>query len=139
MRFAVPVGRVLFALVFLTGGVSHFSQQSVAYAASQGVPFAGLVVPISGVIALAGGVSVALGYRVKLGAWLLVIFLLPVTFAMHAFWAVKDPMMAQVQMAAFVKNVSLLGGALLLAYFGAGPVSLDARSARESAGAASAG
>lgn len=139
MKFAVPLGRVLLALVFVMGGLGHFSHQSVAYAASQGVPLAGLVVPASGVIALAGGLSVALGYRVKLGAWLLVIFLVPVTLAMHAFWTVKDPMMAQVQQAAFMKNLSILGGAFLLAYFGAGPVSLDARSARGSAGATAAG
>ena len=138
MRLAVPLGRVLFALIFLMSAVGHFSHQSVAYAASQGVPLAGLAVPVSGVLALAGGLSVALGYRAKLGAWLLVIFLLPVTYAMHAFWAAKDPMMAQIQQAMFMKNLSILGGAFLIAYFGAGPVSLDALSARGSAGAAGA-
>jgi putative oxidoreductase len=61
------------------------------------------------------------------GAAFLVAFLVPVTLSMHAFWAVKDPMMAQIQMAMFMKNVGLLGGALLVAHFGAGPYSLDAR------------
>jgi len=46
---------------------------------------------------------------------------------MHNFWAVKDPMMAQMQMAMFMKNVSMLGGALLISQFGAGPLSLDAK------------
>ncbi len=139
MKFALLVGRVLFALIFLMGGLGHFSRQSIQYAASQGVPLAGLLVPASGVIALAGGLSVALGYRVKLGAWLLVIFLVPVTFTMHAFWTAKDPMMAQVQQAMFMKNLSMLGGALMLAWFGAGPVSLDARATSERAGAGAAG
>ena len=49
------------------------------------------------------------------------------TLAMHNFWAVKDPMMAQMQMAMFMKNVSMLGGALLISQFGAGPLSLDAK------------
>jgi uncharacterized membrane protein YphA (DoxX/SURF4 family) len=44
---------------------------------------------------------------------------------MHAFWAVKDPMAAQMQMVMFMKNVSIMGGALLLSYFGSGPLSLD--------------
>jgi len=56
-----------------------------------------------------------------------VLFLIPVTFMMHKFWTVSDPMMAQIQMVMFMKNVSMLGGALLISYFGAGPFSLDAR------------
>ncbi len=68
-----------------------------------------------------------LGYRARLGAWLLVLFLVPVTAMIHNFWAVKDPMMAQMQLGFFMANLSRLGGALLIAYFGAGPFSLDAR------------
>jgi putative oxidoreductase len=68
-----------------------------------------------------------LGYKAKWGAWLLIAFLLPVTLMLHQFWAVKDPMMAQMQMAMFLKNVSIMGGALLISQFGAGPLSLDAR------------
>ena len=58
---------------------------------------------------------------------MLVAFLVPVTLSMHAFWAAKDPMMAQMQFAMFMKNLGLLGGALLVAHLGAGPYSLDAR------------
>jgi putative oxidoreductase len=46
---------------------------------------------------------------------------------MHNFWAVKDPMMAQMQMAMFLKNVTMLGGALLISQFGAGRLSVDAK------------
>jgi putative oxidoreductase len=49
---------------------------------------------------------------------------------MHKFWTVSDPMMAQIQMVMFMKNVSMLGGALLISHFGAGPISLDARGSR---------
>ena len=68
--------------------------------------------------------------RAKIGAWLIVLFLTLVTLTMHKFWAVADPMMAQVQMINFMKNVAMLGGALLLSQFGAGPWSLDARRSR---------
>jgi putative oxidoreductase len=54
-----------------------------------------------------------------------------VTLMMHNFWAVTDPQMRQMQMINFMKNVSMLGGALLLTHFGAGPWSLDARRARQ--------
>jgi len=88
---------------------------------------AGLLVPASGILALVGGLSILLGYRAKMGAWLLVLFLVPVTVMMHNFWAVKDPLMAQMQMAMFLKNVTMLGGALLISQLGAGPWSFDAR------------
>jgi putative oxidoreductase len=126
-RFLVPVGRTLFAAIFLMSAPQHFSAQMVDYAAHQGVPLARLAVPISGLVAGIGGLSVLLGWKARFGAWLLVLFLIPVTVVMHAFWKVADPMMAQMQMAMFMKNVSMVGGALLIAYFGPGPVSLDAR------------
>ena len=126
-RYLVPAGRVLFAGVFIMAALGHFSEQSIGYAAKQGVPLAGFLVPLSGVIALAGGLSVALGYHARIGAGLLVLFLAPVTIAMHKFWTVSDPMMARMDQAMFLKNLSMLGGALLIYHFGAGPLSLDAR------------
>ena len=123
----VPVGRALFAAIFIMSGASHFSPATIGFAASQGVPLAPLLVPLSGFIALLGGLSILLGYHARIGALLLIAFLVPVTLTLHAFWKVADPVMAQVQLAMFLKNVSMLGGALLIAYFGAGPVSLDAR------------
>jgi putative oxidoreductase len=126
----VLAGRFLFVLIFLWAGPNHFSTQSIAYVASQGVPLASVAVPLSGILALAGGLSVLLGYRARVGAWLIALFLVPVTFMMHKFWAVPDPMMAQMQMIMFMKNISMLGGALLISQFGAGPLSLDARHSR---------
>jgi putative oxidoreductase len=71
-------------------------------------------VPISGLMAIIGGLSVAFGYQARWGAWLLVLFLVPVTLSMHNFWAEKDPIMFQIQFAMFMKNVSLLGAALFI-------------------------
>jgi len=126
----VVLGRFFFALIFLMAGANHFNKQTIGYAASQGVPLASIAVPLSGVVAIAGGLSILLGYRAKLGAWLIVLFLVPVSFMMHKFWTVTDPMMAQIQMILFMKNISMLGGALLISQFGAGPLSLDTRRSR---------
>ena len=123
----VLLGRLFFVLVFVMSGPRHFLSQTIGYAASQGVPLASITVPISGVLALAGGLSVLLGFRAKLGAWLIVLFLVGVTPMMHKFWAVTDPMIQQMQMIMFMKNVSMLGGALLISQLGSGPWSLDAR------------
>ena len=120
------VGRLLFALIFLMAGLTHFSSQTIAFAASQGVPFASIVVPLAGAMAFLGGLSILLGYRAKLGAWLIVLFLVGVT-PMHRFWGIADPMMRQMQMVMFMKNLAMLGGALLISQLGAGPWSLDSR------------
>lgn len=129
-RAIVLLGRVLFAAIFLSAGPNHFSKQTIAYAASHGVPLAPIAVPLSGIICLTGALSILLGYRARLGAWLIVLFLVPVTLVMHQFWTVRDPTMAQMQLNMFMKNVSMLGGALLISQFGTGPLSLDAWSSR---------
>jgi len=120
----VLVGRFLFAVIFLMSGFTHFSSQTIGFAASQGVPMASILVPASGLIAFLGGLSILLGYRARIGAWLIVLFLIGVT-PMHKFWGISDPMMQQMQMVMFLKNLSMLGGALLITQLGSGPWSLD--------------
>ncbi|TLY32218.1 MAG: DoxX family protein [Ignavibacteria bacterium] len=127
MKYAVLLGRIFYSLIFLMASPGHFSKGTIAFAASQGVPFASIAVPLSGVMALLGGLSIALGYKAKWGGLLLALFLVPVTVMLHNFWTVTDPMMAQMQQIMFMKNIAMLGGALLITYFGAGPLSLDAR------------
>lgn len=128
----VPVARALFAAIFLSAGPSHFSPGTIGYARAAGVPFASFLVPAAGVLAFLGGASVLVGWRARLGALALVVFLVPVTLTMHAFWA-ADPTTRPLQFAMFMKNLGLLGGALLIAHFGAGPYSLDARMAQRGA------
>jgi putative oxidoreductase len=132
-RLLPLAGRILFSLIFVISTPNHFSGKSVEYAAANGVPMPNVLVPLAGILALVGGLSVLLGYKAKLGAWLLVVFLVPVTLWMHRFWDVADAQMAQAQMVNFMKNVALTGTALYMAFFGAGPLSLDARIARNEA------
>lgn len=124
-RFVAPLGRALFGAIFILSAAGHFTLDTIQYAAAEGVPFPMLFVPLSGVIALAGGLSVALGYKTKVGALLLIAFLAPVTMMMHDFWNVADVSMRAIQRIMFLKNLSMLGGALLIAYFGGGPFSVD--------------
>ena len=125
----VLAGRTLFTLIFLMSGFTHFSSQTIAFAASQGVPLASVIVPASGILAFLGGLSVLLGYHAKLGGWLIALFLVGVT-PMHKFWGIADPMMQQMQMVMFLKNLTMLGGALLISQFGSGPLSLDSKKSR---------
>ena len=127
MRFIFPLGRVLFALIFIVAAPRHFTHEGIQHAADLGVPVAELLVPLSGVLAIAGGISIAFGFKARWGAWALVAFLVPVTFWMHAYWKLSDAAAIHVQNAMFAKNLSMLGAALLIAQFGAGAVSFDQR------------
>src|SRR3954467_644088 len=138
--YVVLLARFLLSAIFIAAGFGHFSTKTIEMAALAGVPLATLAVPLSGLMSIAGGLSVLVGYRARLGALLLIAFLVPVTLAMHNFWAQSDPMMKQMHMAMFMKNLGLIGGALYVAHFGAGALSLDARrAARQAARAVTVG
>lgn len=125
MKYILLLGRVLFSSIFLVKSLCHFSGQAIEHAVSKGVPMAPLLVPLAGMIAFLGGLSVLLGYKARLGAWLLVLFLLPTAFIMHPFWGAEDFYSAMMEQYCFMKNMSLLGAALMIAYFGSGPLSLE--------------
>ena len=120
-----PIARIMFSLIFIIAAPRHFSSEGIGHAVSLGVPFAHLLVPLSGIMAIVGGLSVALGYKARWGAWVLVAFLVPVTWMMHAYWKQSDSAAFRVQQAMFAKNLSMLGAALLITQFGAGRISID--------------
>jgi putative oxidoreductase len=114
-----------FVSIFILTSIDQFNAQSIAFAATKGVPFASIVVPFSGIMEIVGALSIIFGYRARIGALLLIIFLVPVTFIFHQFWTVQDPMAKQMDMINFFKNISIIGGAFIIAYFGSGGLSLD--------------
>jgi putative oxidoreductase len=125
MVYVFLLGRILFSLIFLVKSVEHFSHSMVMHARDMGVPLPEALVPIFGLLALIGGLSILLGYKAKIGAWLLVLFLIPVTFMMHPFWKASDFYSSMMHQYCFWKNLSLLGVTLMLAYAGSGPLSVD--------------
>lgn len=102
-------------------GFNHFSPVTISYAAKQGVPVAAISAPIFGIIAIVGAVSIIVGYPGRIGALLIIFFLIPVTLFMHRFWNVSDPAMHQMQFMDFMKNLALLGGAIMLVVRGTEP------------------
>lgn len=125
MKFIALIGRILFSAIFITKSFEHFSRATIDWATKEGVPAASYLVPIAGVIALIGGLSILFGYKARFGAWLLVIFLIPTTLAMHKFWSADSVFAVTMHQYCFMKNVAMLGAALMIAYFGAGPISCD--------------
>ncbi|MEU1210456.1 DoxX family protein [Nocardia sp. NPDC005825] len=119
MDVLVLIGRILFAFLFLGSGFGHLAQrESMAqYAQFKGIPMPTLAVPASGVLLLAGGLSVLLGVWADLGALLLILFLVPTAFLMHAFWKETDPEAKQGEMVHFNKDIALAGASLMLFAF----------------------
>ena len=123
MNYLPLLGRIFFSAIFILASFSHFTRGAIQMAYQQEVPLAIILVPLSGIIAFLGGVSILVGYRAKIGAGLIILFLIPVTLMMHKFWAFQDPISAMNEKLLFMKNLSMLGGAIFIAYFGSGPFS----------------
>ena len=110
-NIAFLIGRVIVGGFFLMNAFNHFAQFNMmtGYAKSKGVPAPALAVGGSGILLFLGGLSLLFGYHPTIGAGLLVIFLLGVSFGIHNFWTVQDPQAKQGEMINFLKNMAILG------------------------------
>ncbi|MBK5210547.1 MAG: DoxX family protein [Flavobacteriaceae bacterium] len=124
MNYIPLIGRILFSIIFLMSPLWHFSKRTIELATSKGIPSASFLVPAAGIMAFIGALSIILGYQAKIGSLIIIAFLIPATLMMHDFWTITDPGMQQLQKAMFMKNLALMGAALLISYFGSGPFSL---------------
>ncbi len=109
------IGRIIAAGFFVMAGIHHFTDLNTmaGYAQSKGTPAAKAAVSASGVLLLLGGLSLLLGFHPTVGAVLLVIFLLGVTFKLHDYWTEKEPQAKAAQQVNFMKNLALLGFLLM--------------------------
>lgn len=109
------IGRLLLGGFLLISAYNHLFKikDLTAYTESKKIPMAKAAVIVSGLLLLFGGYTVITGVRVTAGIAALVLFFIPVTFTMHAFWKEEGQarMMEQVQ---FMKNLAILGGILAL-------------------------
>ncbi|MGK0275535.1 MAG: putative oxidoreductase [Ilumatobacter sp.] len=119
MDFLWLVGRILFGLTFVGSGIGHFAQtdRSAKRAASKGLPQPKNMVLLSGVTFFLGGLSIILGVFADFGALLVIATLIPATFLLHKFWEETDPMIKHVEISLFLKNLSLIGGCIILFSF----------------------
>src|SRR5512135_2425502 len=111
MEAIVLIGRILLSVIFINSGIAHLTKTNgmAQYGASQGLPAAKFFVIVSGLMILAGGLMVLVGFEGKIGALLIFLFLVPTAFIMHRFWGVPDAMMAATQQSHFMKNIALAG------------------------------
>ena len=116
--------RLLFTSLFLLSGITHFT--NTPYHVSlmhDGVPFREFLAWISGVVELAGALMILFNWRPRLGGWLLVVFLVPVTFVVHGYEMLhaQTEVMRALQQAHFFKGFALIGAALLITQLGVTP------------------
>lgn len=110
------LGRVLYGGFFVVAGINHFQHLDMlaGFAGFKSVPAPKVSVMFSGLLILAGGLSVMVGFQPTLGVICIALFLIPVTFMMHTYWSDTDQNMKINNRVNFQKNVALLGAALML-------------------------
>ena len=116
--------RILFTLIFFLSGITHFtSMQSYIALMPAAIPFRAFWVAISGVVELAGAAMILLDYRPRLGGWLIVLFLVPVTIVVHgtAMLTLPDPLMRAINVSMFLKGLAMIACALFITQFGVSP------------------
>ena len=115
MQAGFLVGRIIVGLYYLFSGFAGLGRVGMmaGYAASKGVPASEVAVVVSHLLLIVAGFCFLTGWRPVLGVLAAVVFLLPVTFWMHAFWSETNAGAQQMQMINFTKNIALLGCSLM--------------------------
>lgn len=123
---AALVGRILVALIFIVSGIGKITGYAgtAGYMASKGLPFVDVLLPLTILIELGGGLLIALGWKLRWAAAAIFLFMIPVTLVFHnpAGLAAAE---AQQQTIHLLKNLSIMGGMLCLFAFGPGRFGID--------------
>jgi putative oxidoreductase len=110
-------GRVLIAAAFALSAVKYgFGGIGMTYADSYRSPFPKLLRGLCALVVLVAAILVALGAWADVAALVLAVLLLWVTLAMHPFWREHDPLARMGQYVHFLKNLGLVGAALVVFY-----------------------
>lgn len=125
---AVLAGRILLGLIFVLSGFAKIAgfAGTAGYIASKGLPLPQVVAALTIVVELGGGLALMAGVLTRQAAVALAVFTLLAGFIFHNFWA-APPAEHMAQQINFLKNLAIAGGMLVLAAFGPGRLSLDAR------------
>lgn len=125
--FGMLLGRWLLSIIFILSGIGKLLDYSgtAHYMTAQGMTFVPFFLIAAALVEIIFGLAVFLGFKARLGALVLMLFLIPVTLIFHDFWN-QGPETYQLQMIMFMKNVAIFGGLLILACAGPGKLSLDA-------------
>jgi len=113
--------RILFTLIFLLSGITHFTNlKDYVALMPAAIPLRPFWVIISAVVELAGAAMILFNYRPRLGGWLIVLFLVPVTIVVHGTLMIThpDPQMRAANVSFFLKGLAMIACALFITQFG---------------------
>lgn len=120
------LGRILLSFIFIYEAIDSilYFQKTKMLMTAYGINFQQDIVLIGAIlILLAGGTLLLIGYRIGLGALLLMLYWIPVTFIVHSFW--NDPLPdRRLESILFMKNIAILGGLMFMAVNTSGKYSI---------------
>lgn len=125
-QFSPLVGRILISYMFIIAGVGKIMKFSgtAAYMATKGVPMTEVLLALTILIELGGGLLILLGWKARWSALVMFLFLIPVTLVFHNFWTIQDAIARTHDMHAFMKNTAIMGAMLYIMAYGSGPFSV---------------
>ena len=128
---SVLVGRILLGLIFVVSGFGKIAgfEGTAGYIASKGLPAASLLAALTILVEVGGGLALIVGFFTRQAALALAGFTLLAALIFHAFWAAPAAQ-AMGEQIAFLKNLAIAGGMLVLAASGPGSLSVGARLGR---------
>jgi len=120
-RIAPLIGRIVLSLIFISSGINKILnfEGTLKYMERHGFFFTSLFLVLAIIIEISGGLSVLFGYKSKVGAWALILFLIPATIIFHSNFSYEAELIQ------FMKNFAIIGGLLFIAAYGGGTYSLD--------------
>jgi putative oxidoreductase len=127
------LGRIFIGAIFIISGYGKLMGLS-AFAASlekNGVPFASGLAVLGAAVEFFGGLAIVLGVETRYAAMLMIAFVIVATLISHRFWEYQDPAMLRAQQTNFSKNMSIIGGFLLLLAAGGGRYAIERAWRRE--------
>jgi putative oxidoreductase len=121
------IGRIVLVLMFLFSGYGKFADLSgtAAMIAAEGLPVPMMLASLTATAEVLGGLMIVFGWQTRIAALGLVVFTAVATYYFHDFWAMPDGPDRMNNMIHAMKNLSVIGGFLMLAAVGAGRYSID--------------
>lgn len=120
------IGRIFLAFLFLYEAYDSifYFKETQAKMTQYGLTWNQDLLLIGAIfLLLLGGTLVLIGYRTSFGAFLLLMYWVPLTFIIHSFWNDPEPY-RRLQAILFMKNIAITGGLLMVWVNGSGRYSI---------------
>jgi len=126
-NFLLLAGRVLMGWIFVESGWRKLlgMDSFILSLTNRRVPYAGVLGWIGAAVEFFGGVAILLGVWTRCAAFALIVFVVIATLIGHRYWEIAEPAARRMQQSHFWKNVTIIGGFMLMMVTGGGRWSVD--------------